>query len=63
MKATKAMVEEITISEDVLSEILGNAESIKVLADDMPDTLPLSDQYRMHAIYVLADHICGCCEK
>lgn len=43
------------INEGDISEILSDAEAIKVLIDDMSDDLPINEQYRLMAIYRLAE--------
>lgn len=41
--------------EDIVSEISGLADAIKVIVDDMSIEIPLKDQHRLLAIYYLAD--------
>lgn len=43
------------VTEDILAEISGLADAIKVLVDDMSTEMPMPDQHRLLAIYYLAD--------
>lgn len=43
--------------EDVIAMVIADALSIKVMLDDMPDTLPITDQYRIHAISTVTEDL------
>lgn len=45
------------MDEDIISEIIGDAEAIRVLIDDMIGGLEPNDQHRMHAIYKLTEDL------
>lgn len=49
--------ENAMITEDSIAEIISDAEAIRVIIDDVSEDLPLSEQHRQQAIYVLAEHI------
>ena len=49
--------EDTMIPEDSISEIISDAEAIRVIINDSTDDLPLAEQHRQQAIYVLAEHI------
>lgn len=49
--------ENAMITEDNIAEIISDAEAIKVIINDSTDDLPLKEQHRQQAIYVLAEHI------
>ena len=43
--------------EEIITMMIADGEAIKVMLDDMPDTLPVKDQYRIHAIYTVAEDL------
>ena len=45
------------MNEDVISEIIGDAEAIRTLIDDMIGGLNLLDRHRLHAIYKLTEDL------
>ena len=51
------------IPEDSISEIISDAEAIKVIIDDTVEDLSLKEQHRQQAIYVLAEHIIACAKS
>ena len=53
--------EEAMLNEDAVAEIITNAEAIRTIIDDISDNLPLKEQYRQQAIYILAEHIVANC--
>lgn len=46
-----------TLDENAVSQIIGDAEAIRVIIDDTVEDLSLKEQHRQQAIYVLAEHI------
>lgn len=43
--------------EEIITMMIADGEAIKVMLDDMPDTMPVKDQYRIHAIYTVAEDL------